>query len=91
MSNTIHGRPAPSAAVIAKAGRLVADGAVTVRQNDSRRMVADVQGSDPQPYRVVWDAPCPDLWVCSCRAGRNGLTCAHILACIHLHAETTEG
>ncbi len=91
MTQTIHGRPAPSAATIAKAGRYVADGAVTIRQNDSRRMVADVQGTDPQPYRVVWDAPCPDLWVCSCRAGRNGLTCAHILACMHVQAETTEG
>ncbi len=91
MTQSLSSRPAPSAATIAKAGRLVAAGAVTIRQNDARRLVADVQGTDPQPYRVVWDAPMPDLWVCSCRAGRNGLTCAHILACMHLHAETTEG
>jgi len=77
----------PSPATIVKAGRLVADGAVTVHQNDGRRFVGDVQGSDRQPYRVVWDAPAPDLWVCSCRAGRSGLTCSHILACMLIHEE----
>ena len=82
----LHDRPAPSRTVITKAGKAVADGAVTIHRHTTREFVARVQGS-ADLYTVTWDAATGG-WLCGCTASRNGWTCYHILACMIVKEDT---
>ncbi len=82
MTHGLHDRPAPSRTVITKAGKAVADGAVTIHRHTAREFVARVCGTSTV-YTVTWDEA-TDAWFCGCTGAVNGRTCYHIAACVYV-------